>query len=144
MKRSTFVTLALICTLFIAGCTLGFKSWPEPTDTHDTFSWRSITGSFSGDCLLIEGRLQGAFQNLDVVYLQIEILGDGSCGECPFKPDRTLEFRSGAAGFEHIGLWMKIQVCSVDTTVPHRIRLIGTSKLTGLADVPSDIIRIDP
>ncbi len=144
MNAIKTVILFSLTTILLIGCTLGFKSWPEPHEQQDKFTWHSVTPRFEGDCLVIEGRLNGAFDNLLTVYLKLEPLGEAACASCPFKPSRTIELRVGDSGFQLIGPWMKIQLCTIDTSIPHRLVLVGINRHKGLAPVTSEIVRIDP
>ena len=141
--RQTISVIALFATL-MTGCTLGFKSWPQPKAAQDKFAWHSVTLQLAGDSLVIEGRLTGSFENFQYVRVFVEPLGPDSCDQCPFNPVITKEYRPGDPGFELVGPWMKVQLGGLDTAIAYRVQLVGTNRLDGLADVQSTIERIDP
>lgn len=144
MQLRPTIALFILTTVLLAGCTLGFKSWPKPEQSKDTFGWHSVALQLAGNSMIIEGRLDGKYDNFKDVRVLIEPLGPDSCSECPFKPSISKEFRSGDAGFQLVGPWMKIQVNGIDTTIPYRVRLVATNRMQGLDKVPSTIERIDP
>lgn len=144
MKPFHLFLCALLATLSLASCTMGIKAWPEPAENSDKFSWRSVNAAFQGPCIVVEARLDGAFKNIETVYLELERLDENACAECPFKPTRVYEFRPGSADFELVGPWMKMRVCEPGAPVPYRLRLRGSSSKTGLTDVSSNVQRIDP
>jgi hypothetical protein len=130
--------------LLAAGCTMGIKAWPQPADDDGKFTWRSVTATFEGGCVVVEGRLDGEFKNIESVHLDLEALDAEACAECPFKPSRSKTFRPGTPGFELVGPWMRLRECGLDPSVPVRLRLRAVNRRAALVDVASEVIRIDP
>ena len=144
MSRMFVTVLGLAC-LLLSGCALGYKGWPQPQSADDQFLWRLVTGERQGSCLVIEGRLEGAYQNLASVTVQLEGLGpDAGCVECPFSPDRLVDLAPGDSGYEEIGPYVRLVVCDVEPAREYKFRIVGHSSLRSLQPVRSSVLISSP
>lgn len=144
MPRILPASLGLVCILLTA-CTLGYKDWPQPQNAEDRFSWRLVTAERQGACLVIEGRLSGAYQYLSYVTVQLEALGDGAgCVECPFNPSMLRDLARGDSGYEEIGPYVRLVVCDLDPNREYKFRIVGHSSLRSLRPVRSEVMISEP
>ncbi|MGE4292280.1 MAG: hypothetical protein AB7E32_08725 [Desulfovibrio sp.] len=140
MSRKCLGCIGLVCIL-LSACALGYKDWPQPQNADDQFLWRLVTAERQGSCLVIEGRLEGAYKNLASVTVQLESLGpDGGCAECPFSPDRLVDLGRGDSGYEEIGPYVRLVVCDIDPAREYKFRLVGHSTLRTLQPVRSKLL----
>lgn len=144
MSRTTLAGFGLVCVL-LSACALGFKGWPAPQSAEDQFAWRLVTAQRQGTCLIIEGRLTGAYKNLGSVTAQLEKLGpDGGCVECPFSPDRLADFSRGDVGYQEIGPYVRLRICDIDPALEYKFRIVGHNALRSLPAVQSEVLITSP
>lgn len=123
-----------LCAL-VAGC--GKKAWPTPEDTEHVFSFAGLAGENRGGCLVVEGRVEGAWDDLDAVYLEY---GANECDGCPFVPERSFEYRRGDADFFLEQGLFRVTRCGLEPGVSYRWRLTGVNVLGAVKDVTTDVM----
>lgn len=144
MFRILPLLLSVFC-MVCSACTLGYKAWPEPVEKEDTFSWRLVTAERKDGCLIIEGRLQGAYQRLDFVTVQLEPLVPGAgCVECPFTPRKILDMRRGDQGYSEIGPYVRLTVCGLERDLTYKFRIVGHNSLRSIPERKSGVLIAEP
>ena len=134
--------LFVAACLAIAGC--GKKEWPSPRTEADRFAWQQVSAQREGTCLLIRGELEGAWQNLKRVVLQLET-SDELCPGCPFSPDRSASYPLDDTSLRREGSRVAITHCGIEPETAVRLRLAGENvysqipeELSGIAELESE------
>ncbi|MDD4730541.1 MAG: hypothetical protein PHX58_01265 [Desulfovibrio sp.] len=143
MARALVPCLGIIC-LLISACTLGYKAWPAPEEKEDAFAWRLVTAQRKDGCLIIEGRLQGNYENLDFVTVQLEAMPTDGCVECPFAPQRLVDMHRGDAGYDEIGPYVRLTLCDLEPDLMYKFRIVGHNALRSLQPQRSGVLIAEP
>lgn len=141
LKFGSRIRTALVLVAVLALCALaagcGKKAWPTPQDTEHTFSFAGLNSQNRGGCLVIEGRIEGAWKNVEAVYLEY---GANECDGCPFVPERSVEYARGDANFFLEQGVLRVTRCGLEPDSAYRWRLTGVNVLGAIKDVSTDIM----
>ncbi len=131
-------SLAIFCLLFLclltSGC--GKKIWPSPIDTEDAFSFSHLVGENRNGTLIITATVDGAFENVETIYLEY---GENDCLKCPFVPSTSVDFTSSSPNFSLQHGALRLFVTGLDPKAVYRFRLTGSNLVRALADVKSHV-----
>ena len=140
MRPATIIAAACLL-LMLAGC--GKKEWPTPRVSEDRFGWLDVKGGRADDCLLVNIQVSGNFENVSVVTLQLEPIGEGDpslgCPTCPFQAREVVDFVPGQPGLEQNGPFLTLSHCGLRSDVLYRWRIVGTNRLPDLGEVRSEV-----
>jgi hypothetical protein len=138
VKPDRLVRLAGPLFLFLAlGMLLacGKKGPPVPQEQRNMFAWEETDADFSGDCLVLAGRLKGAYENASTFSLELEATTEGICLDCPFRPGEFLDLEPGSAQ----GGLFSFQHCPAEPADAYRWRLIARSVFQSLPNAVSPV-----
>lgn len=145
MIHARHIVCFILATALLGACTMGQKDWPRPSSGDSAFSWLSVTDIREGACIVIEGRMDGAFENLAGVTVQLQPMGvDAGCVDCPFKAVLTVNVGPGAHGYEHIGPYVQAVVCDLEPGREYRYRIFGIHKTGAFDPVQSGVFTSAP
>lgn len=111
----------------------GNKQWPRPELAEESFAFTKVNGQRQVQCLLVSAEITGNTESLKTVSLQIE-KADG-CPDCPFSPDRRIEYLPGDPRFLIKDGTLSLSYCDPDLEQMFRWRLTGAPLLR-----PEDIV----
>jgi hypothetical protein len=139
MIRRLAVPIALFCAcLLLLSC--GKKEWPEPVQSEDSFTFKTVRAERKAGCLVVEVRVLGAVDNLAALTLQLMEVGEGKgCPGCPFTPTRAEEYIPGTPNLTRIGSAFRITACDLDPDGIYVWRVVGRNQFTNLGDVNSEL-----
>jgi len=132
LKTSLPLLSAMLVVLFVSGCALGKKEWPEPQRREDDFSLQVAAAEKRDDCLLLELMVVGAKERLYRVSIEYEVVGDGDgegCIGCPFVPRSAKHITRDSSEFRLEGRSLSISLCGLDPNKVYRFRVTGQSEL---------------
>lgn len=144
-KKHLLLTLLVVTLLAVNGC--GVKMWPSPQNNEDTFSFASVTGRRTGECLKVVVKVNGAFKNIDNFSLQFQADGNGpgeGCPTCPFFPAIRKQFTPGSEGIQSDGSTFVFSQCGLDPEKSYRYRVVGRNAYEALGVVISDVYIVTP
>ncbi|MBI9111397.1 hypothetical protein [Maridesulfovibrio ferrireducens] len=144
-KKCLVLTLLVVTLLAVTGC--GVKMWPAPQKSEDTFTFTSVTGRRTGECLKIVVKVDGAFKNVDNLSLQFQADGSGpgeGCPTCPFFPAIRKQFIPGSEGIQSDGSTFVFSECGLDPEKSYRYRVVGRNVYEALGIVISDVYIVTP
>ncbi len=130
--------------LFCTACVMGVKDWPEADAQEEKYHWLTVAASISGDCLLLEARMAGAYQNFSFAEVLLEPMDENACANCPFNPRYKTRFAPGDKELEINDSLIKIYLCKMDTNIPYRLVLKGANRVDGINKVSSQVITVIP
>ena len=138
LERLVRLTLPFFMPLLLIGtlCACGKEGPPVPRDQRNMFVWGEVSADFSGDCLIFAGQLDGAYENADIFALELEMVTDGICLDCPFRPGEFLELKPSRA---EDGLFI-FQHCPATMADVYRWRLIARNIFSSLPHAVSPIM----
>lgn len=141
------VIFALTAFLFVvAGCALGKKEWPEARSSDDTFSLELMVGERKDNCLLLEVGVTGAVDRLYRASIQYERVGGegGGCEGCPFVPRDAKHVTRDQSEFVMNGNTLTLSMCTLESDVEYRFRVVGKSELPTSPLVYTDVFVTTP
>lgn len=95
------ILLGGLCILAFALGACGKKGDPEPSDPKKAFAWKEAEMTSTNYCLTFSGVLEGAYDNLDYVRLELAAVdGPEDCPGCPFVPGEIHTMSPSQAGFD--------------------------------------------
>ena len=144
MRTSSKLLIAGLCILsFAGGC--GKKGMPQPKDSSQAFTFARVTTSSAGDCLTVQGKLQGTVKNVEAISLELEAIGaDFNCPTCPFRPSERQDYSKAEAGLLNEDTF-SVQYCPRSGASSYRWRMIGKNVFQNLdyAVSPTRIVDVE-
>ncbi|WP_419787911.1 hypothetical protein [Pseudodesulfovibrio sp.] len=134
--------LAVLAALFLFGCALGKKEWPEPQKREDTFSLKLAGAEKKDGCLFLDIMVTGAKERLYRASIQYEAVGDGDgegCVGCPFVPRAVKHITRDSSEFKLEGHRLSISLCGLDPYKTYRFRVAGQNELPAVPLVYTDV-----
>ncbi|OEU70229.1 MAG: hypothetical protein BA863_14120 [Desulfovibrio sp. S3730MH75] len=150
MKKLSFkkhVLLAILAVAMLAATGCGVKGWPSPQNSEDMFSFSSVTGRRTGECLKVVVKVDGAYKNVESLSLQYQADGDGAgegCITCPFFPAIRKDFTPGSEGIQTDGSTFVFSECGLDSAKTYRYRVVARNSYEALGLVLSDVYIVTP
>ena len=135
MKKYIYWGLVMLLVLGV-GC--GKKVWPEPEADDERFEIKIEQARLEGECLHIQARLKGNYQNLAEVTLEVEE-SVVPCPGCPFMATSSEVLPPGAQEVHMEGDLLQVSLCGFDPEKYNRVRLTGVNVYRDLGDVHSNV-----
>lgn len=129
--------------LLLACSACGVKGSPKPPSSKNTFSWLYADATIRNDCLSIVAGLQGEFDNLDSVRLEVEPTGNlDDCEGCPFRPAETEVFNASDLVISPEGV-LPLLYCPEQKSHLYRWRLIGVNTYPTLPNALTPVLIVE-
>lgn len=134
----------LIMILAVAGlAACGKKGYPQPPGDKNTFAWVYADANIRNDCLSLRGRLQGDYNNLESLRLEVEPTGNiDDCVGCPFQPVETEVFYASDIGMNEAGEFTLLY-CPEQKSHMYRWRLIAVNSYHTLPNVLTPVLSVE-
>jgi hypothetical protein len=145
MKKLSFkkhLLLAVLAVVMLAATGCGVRGWPSPQNSEDIFSFESVVGRRTGECLKVVVKVDGAYKNVEALSLQYQADGDGpgeGCPTCPFFPANRKEYTPGSEGIQSDGSTFVFSECGLNPEKSYRFRVVGRNSYEVLGLVISDV-----
>ncbi len=120
------------------GC--GKKTWPAPKAVKERFHIVHVDGEYRRGCLHAQARLDGKWENLSELILEISD-PESECPGCPFSPAMRISFTSGSPQLSREEEHIELVYCGRQPEPPYRFRLVGKNIYDILGDTASDLAK---
>lgn len=132
--RLKYCISLLLLLLFVSGCALGKKGWPEAEESQDAFSIKVISAERKDKCLMLVLNVTGAAEKLYRASIQYEQVGtvDGGCIECPFVPRSAYHITRELSDFVLENNTLTLSMCGLESGMEYRFRVAGKNELPAM------------
>ena len=143
LKKSSAILLVLLSAVIISAC--GRKDDPVPDFSRDSFTFKELRADMAADgTVTISGDMNGAFQNMEYMVLEMQPVDGELCAGCPFLPQDQYRVDSRDAWESENGSRFSFVYRPVFPAELYRWRLIGHNTYSGVPDVTSNVESVGP
>lgn len=133
--------LLILAVASLAAC--GKKGNPKAPGTKNTFSWVYVDAGIRNDCITVRGRLQGDYNNIESIRLEVEPAGNiDDCVGCPFQPLETEIFYASDLNMSADGE-VALLYCPEQKSHVYRWRLIATNSYHTLPNALTPVLTVE-
>ncbi|THB65135.1 MAG: hypothetical protein D6E12_13295 [Desulfovibrio sp.] len=136
VARSLALGVLGVLVLVSLGC--GRKSWPEAQILAEEFGYKTIHAVREEGCLVIRTALDGKWQNMSRMLLEISDT-DTDCPGCPFYPSQEVEVSTEAGNLMQEEEVLIIRLCGLNEGQTYRWRLVAYNVYDELGPVISEV-----
>lgn len=131
ISRTFFVLCLAFFVLFAGAC--GKEGLPQPKKSQDLFTFKGITATADGACMVIAGSVVGAIGHVERITLEtapIDSVGD--CPGCPFVAREHQDYTPTEAHLDLDSGAFLFSFCPSTNAPMYRWRLVGKNIYNGL------------
>ncbi len=132
------VLLVSACALLISGC--GKKGDPVPDLSADVFSFADCEAGLYGGSLNIAASVQGSFQNVEYIVLELQPEDGELCAGCPFLAQESARFEASVLWQGKDPSRIQLSYRPLTPAPSYRARLVGYNTKRGFPEVKSEIM----
>lgn len=141
-RKLCLAVLAVFLLGILAGC--GLKGDPRPDFDRDSFSFGEISAVLAADgTVTVSGSLDGAFQNMHFLVLEMQPVDGELCKGCPFVPQDQFRIDARDAWESENGSRFSVVYRPIFAADMYRWRLIGHNIYSGIGAVVSPLQVVD-